>query len=106
MADVDEGQRSGWTKHLIGLAGLLVGAYLAFRFLNPIIAAFLVIVAATLLVMAVVARDWDRHPGFEEREAARIAKRHEKWARRQGVRDRDRSRWEAHQARQAHKTGQ
>jgi hypothetical protein len=80
-----------------------VGAYLAFRYLNPIIAAFLVIVAATVLVIAVVARDWDSHPSFEDREAVRAAKRHEKWARRQGARDKDRARWEAHQARQEHK---
>lgn len=99
----DQGQPNRWTKYLLGLAVLLVGAYVAFRFLNPIIAAFLVIFAATVLVMAVVARDWDKHPNFEDREAARIARRHEKWARRQGARDKDRARWEAHQARQAEK---
>jgi hypothetical protein len=104
--DVDKARTHGWTTALIGLVGLAVGAYVAFRFLNPIIAAFLVIVAATVLVIAVVARDWDQHPSFEDREAVRAAKRHEKWARRQGSRDKDRARWEAHRARQEKKAAQ
>ena len=48
-----------WTGPLVGLVGLAVLTLLAFRFLNPIIAAFLVIVAATVLCMSVIARDWD-----------------------------------------------
>ena len=93
-----------WTGPLVGLAGLAVLTLLAFRFLNPIIAAFLVIVAATVLCMSVIARDWDQHPTYEEREAARARKRSVKWARGQRGREKDRARWEAHQARQAHKT--
>ena len=53
------------------------------------------------VVIAVVARDWDRHSTFEERELARARKRAEKWERGKDARDRDRARWEAHQARQA-----
>lgn len=86
-----------------GLVALLVGGYLAFRALDPIIAAALVIVAATVLGMAVLARDWDRHPGFEEREQARAEKRKIKFARNQGTRDKDRAKWAAHQARQRQK---
>ena len=104
MANGSEARQNRWTRPLAELAGLAVGAVLAFRFLNPIVAAFLVIIAATMLGIAEVARDWDRHPSFEEREAARARKRAAKWARGQGARDKDRARWEAHQARQARKT--
>lgn len=88
-----------WT----GLAVLIVGGYLAFRFLNPIIAAALVIVAATVLGMAGVARNWDHHPDYEEREQVRAEKRRIKFAATQGARDKDRAKWEAHQARQRRK---
>jgi hypothetical protein len=54
--------------------------------------------------MAAFARDWDRHSTFEERELARARKRAEKWERGKSARDRDRARWEAHQARQAKKS--
>ena len=83
-----------------------MGGVLAFLFLNKVVAAFLVIFAATILVMAVVARDWDQHPDFEERERARARKRAEKWERGQAARDKDRAKWEAHRARQAEKTQQ
>jgi hypothetical protein len=97
-------RRQRWTGPLVGLAGVAVLALLTFRFLNPIIAAFLVIVAATVLGMSVVASNWDQHPTYEEREAARARKRSVKWARGQRGREKDRARWEAHQARQANKT--
>jgi hypothetical protein len=90
-----------WTGPLLGLVGLAVLAFVLFRYANTIIAAFIVIVAATVLGMAVVARDWDQHPTYEDREAARARKRKEKWARGQGARAKDRARWEAHRARQA-----
>jgi hypothetical protein len=67
------------------------------------IAAFLAIAGLTLLVVAFLARDWDRHSTFEERELARARKRKEKWERGKDARARDRARWEAHQARQAAK---
>jgi hypothetical protein len=83
--------------------GALVAAVsaLAFVVLDPIVAAFLVILLVTGAVIALVARDWDRHPTFEEREQVRARKRSEKWDRNQAARDRDRARWEAHQAKQA-----
>jgi hypothetical protein len=89
----------------IGLVVLLAGGYLAFRALDPILAAALVIVAATVLGMAALARNWDQHPGFEEREQVRAEKRRIKFAQSQGTRDKDRAKWEAHQARQRQKAG-
>ena len=91
-----------WT----GLVLLLAGGYLAFRVLDPILAAALVIVAATVLGMAVLARDWDQHPRFEEREQVRAERRKIKFAQNQGARDKDRAKWEAHQARQRAKAAQ
>ena len=89
------------------LWGALVAvvSVLAFVVLNPILAAFLVILLVTGAVMAVVARDWDQHSTFEEREAARARKRAEKWDRNQAARDRDRARWEAHQAKRTGSSG-
>jgi hypothetical protein len=89
-----------------GLVVLIAGGYLAFRVLNPIIAAALVIVAATVVGMAGLARDWDQHPGYEEREQLRAEKRTIKFAQTQGARDKDRAKWEAHQARQRQKGAQ
>jgi hypothetical protein len=82
-----------------------VVSVLAFLLLDPIVAAFLVILLVTGAVMAFLARDWDQHSTYEEREAARARKRAEKWDRNQAARDRDRARWEAHQARQAGTAG-
>lgn len=76
---------------------------LAFLLLDPILAAFVAIMLITGAIIAFVARDWDRHSTFEEREAARARKRAEKWERNAGARAKDRARWEAHQARQAGK---
>ena len=98
--------RSGTAFWGGGLVVLIVGGYLAFRILNPIIAAALVIVAATVLGIAALARDWDRHPGYEEREQLRAERRKIKFAENQGVRDKDRAKWEAHQARQRQKEAQ
>jgi len=91
----------------LGLAALgwVAGSVLAFRHLDPIIAAFAVIMGLSVLVVAFVARDWDSHSTYEERENARARRRAEKWERNADVRARDRARWEAHQARQAKKTG-
>ena len=86
-----------------GLGGLIVVGYLAFRVLNPILAAALVIVAATVLGIAALARDWHQHPSYEEREQLRAERRKIKFAQNQGARDRDRAKWEAHQARQRQK---
>ena len=83
--------------------GALVAAVslLGFRLLDPILAAFVAILVVTGAVIAYVARDWDQHSTYEQREAARAAKRAVKWERNQAARDRDRAKWEAHQARQA-----
>jgi hypothetical protein len=83
--------------------GVLVAVVsaLAFLLLDPVLAAFLVILLVTGAVIAYVARDWDQHSTYEEREAVRAQKRAEKWERNKAARDRDRAKWEAHQARQA-----
>jgi hypothetical protein len=77
---------------------------LAFRTLDPILAAFLVIMGLTALVIGLAARDWERHSTFEERELARARKRKAKWEAGKAARARDRARWEAHQAQQAKKS--
>jgi hypothetical protein len=59
----------------------------------------------TAVAIAWFARDWDQHPGFEEREQERARKRALKRERTAGARDRDRERWEAHQAKKARKAG-
>jgi hypothetical protein len=93
-----------WAGLALGAAMWAAGSVLAFLKLDPIIAAFVVILGATAVVIAAAARDWDRHSTFEERELARARKRAEKWERGKDARDRDRARWEAHQARQAKKS--
>jgi hypothetical protein len=96
--------RGRGTAALVGAALVCAaGSVLAFRYLDPIVAAFVVILAVTLLVVAFLARDWDSHSTYEEREIARARRRKEKWERGADARDRDRARWEAHQARQAKK---
>jgi hypothetical protein len=88
------------------LGGALVAALavLAFVLLDPILAAFVVILLVTAAVIAVLARDWDRHSTYEERELARAQKRAQKWERGKDARARDRAKGEAHQARQAGRT--
>lgn len=93
-----------WTGLAIGAALWAVGSVLAFLALDPILAALLTIFAATAVSLAALARDWDRHSTFEERELARARRRAEKWERNKDVRERDRARWEAYQARQEKKT--
>lgn len=88
-------------RMMFGAALVAAVAVLGFVLLDPILAAFLSILLVTGAVIAVLARDWDRHSTFEERELARARKRAEKWERNADVRARDRVRWEAHQARQA-----
>jgi hypothetical protein len=86
----------------IGFSAVVAaGCVAAFLFLDPIIAAFVALVLVTGLGAAFVARDWDRHPTYEQREQARTLRRKAKWERGQAARDRDRAKWEAHQARQA-----
>ena len=98
--------RGRWSVAL-GVAALVwaAGTFLAFRSLDPILAAFVAIVGVTVLGIAVAARGWDTHSTYEQREDARARKRAEKWERSAGARARDRARWEEHQARQAKKSG-
>jgi len=89
---------------MLGGAVVAALAVLAFVLLDPILAAFVVILLVTAAVIAVLARDWDRHSTYEERELARAQKRAQKWERGKDARARDRAKWEAHQARQAGRT--
>jgi hypothetical protein len=91
------------TKWIAAAAAAAAGSVLAFVSLDPILAAFVAILLVTGFVVAVLARDWDRHSTFEDREAARARKRAEKWDRGAESRAKDRAKWEAHQARQAKK---
>ena len=102
--DTAPSRASRWAGVALGAAVWATGSVLAFLNLDPIVAAFLVILGGTAVVIAAVARDWDRHSTFEERELARARKRAEKWERGMAARDRDRARWEAHHARQARKS--
>jgi divalent metal cation (Fe/Co/Zn/Cd) transporter len=87
-------------RWVLGGAVAVGGSLAAFALLDPIIAAFVAIVLATVAVIAVLAGDWDRHSTFEERELERARRRKEKWERGAAARERDRARWEAHRARQ------
>jgi phosphate/sulfate permease len=84
---------------VFGVAAVL-GSVAAFVYLDPIIAAFVAILLVTAVTMAFLARDWDRHSTFEQRELERARRRAEKWERGKDARERDRVKWEAHQARQ------
>jgi membrane protein implicated in regulation of membrane protease activity len=87
-------------------AAVAVVSVLAFVLLDPVLAAFVTILLVTAAVVALLARDWDRHSTYEERELARAQRRAEKWERGTDARARDRAKWEAHQARQAGKADQ
>ena len=104
MSEVSQPRRKRSAGLTLGALVWVAGAVLAYLFLDPIIASFLVILGLTALVIGALARDWDRHSTFEERELARARKRAEKWERNKDTRARDRARWEAHQAKQARKT--
>ena len=90
------------TQRLVLLGAVVVlGSIAAVVLLDPILAAFVVIMLVTALGAAVAARDWDQHSTYEEREHARAVRRKEKWERSKDARERDRERWQAHQARKA-----
>ena len=86
-------------RWLVGGGIWAVLTVLVFLLLNPILAAFITIVTGTVVVVLGLAANWEDHSTFEEREAARAVKRKEKWDRNKDARERDRARWEAHQAR-------
>jgi hypothetical protein len=68
---------------------------------DVLVSAGLVIFGAVLLLVLAMARDWDAHSTFEEREVLRARRRKARWERNADSRARDRERWEAHQARRA-----
>jgi hypothetical protein len=78
-----------------------VGAVVAFVVLDPVIAAFACILGLTAVAAAFLASDWVRSTSYEEREAERARRRQAKWEAGAAARERDRARWEAHQARKA-----
>ena len=86
---------------MIGAVVWAVGSAVAFAVLDPIIAAFVCILGLTAVVMTFLSSDWVRSTTFEEREAERVRRRKEKWDAGAAARERDRARWEAHQARRA-----
>ena len=89
---------------VLGSAVVVLGSTAAFLLLDVILAAAVAIVLVTVLGAAFAANGWEQHSTYEEREQARAVKRKQKWESSQEARDRDRARWEAHQARKA--TGQ
>ena len=93
-------------RWLIGGGIWAVVTVLVFLLLNPILAAFITIITATIVVVLALAANWENHPTFEQREAARAVKRKEKWDRNSDARERDRALWEAHRAEQARQTEQ
>jgi len=88
-------------RSLVGAGIWAVVTALAFLLINPILATFVTIVGATVVVVVALAGDWENHPTFEQRELARARKRAEKRERTKDARAKDRARWEAHQARKA-----
>ena len=89
---------------VIGGAVLTLAGVGAVFLIDVILGAFVGILGLTMVVMGALARDWDRHPSYEEREDARARRRKERWERGSAARDRDRARWEAYQARQEKKS--
>jgi hypothetical protein len=71
-----------------------------FLVMNWVLALFVSIVGLTVLVVLVMASDWEQHSTFEERERIRAARRKEKFERSAAARARDREIWEAHRARE------
>jgi ABC-type transport system involved in cytochrome bd biosynthesis fused ATPase/permease subunit len=99
---VTEPQSTRRNPGLLTVAGVaVVLAVVAFLVMDVVVAAFVGIVLVTIAVMAVLASDWESHPTFEQREQRRAVRRKAKWEQNAGVRERDRRRWEAHQAQKA-----
>ena len=82
----------------------VVASVAAFAVLDPVIAAFAAILGLTVVGIAFLSSDWVRSTSFEEREAERVRRRKAKWDAGAAARERDRARWEAHQARKAGNT--
>lgn len=89
------------TGPVLGAVVAVALSALAFLVLDVVIAVAVAVVLLTVLGMALAARGWDQHSTFEEREQERALRRKEKWEQNAGARERDRRRWEAHQAQRA-----
>lgn len=109
-ADTGAVTREPWSARRViatalGAAVTLALAVAAFTRFDLVIASAVAIVLVTTFGMIVAASGWDQHSTYEEREAARARRRQEKWDRNKAARERDRLKWEAHHARQAHPDG-
>jgi ribulose kinase len=108
---VTHGAARGWRilvpvpKRLLvpALAAAVGLSVLAFVTLSPVLAAAVTIGSLTLVAVAALSADWEKHPSFEERERARSLRRKEKWERNADARARDRARYEAYQEGRARK---
>jgi hypothetical protein len=76
---------------------------LAFLTLSPVLAAAVLIGSLTVVAVAGLSADWEKHPSFEEREKTRAQRRKEKWERNADARAKDRARFEAYQEGRAKK---
>jgi hypothetical protein len=78
----------------------------AFR-VDPILGSFVGIFGAIAVVVVHVAGSWDQHPDYEQRELERsrrrAARKAKNWEKKAPARERDRARYEAHQAKLAAK---
>ena len=88
---------------LPALAAALAVSLLAFLNLSLVPAAAVTIGSLTLVAVAALSADWEKHPSFEERERARSLRRKEKWERSADARAKDRARYEAYQEGRAKK---
>jgi ribulose kinase len=79
------------------LIAALALSVLAFLTLSPVLAAAVLIGSVTLVAVAALSADWEKHPSFEERERVRSLRRKEKWERSAEARAKDRARYEAYQ---------
>ena len=97
------GREEGRSAFPVVVAVVWVAASIAaFTWLDPVLAAFASIIGLTLVGVAFASSSgWVRSTSYEERELERARRRKAKWEAKADVRERDRVRWEAHQARRA-----
>jgi hypothetical protein len=100
----DEQTRSRPAGPVVAAVVWAVASAVVFVLLDVVIAAFLCILGLTAVALAFLSSDWVRSTTFEEREAERVRRRKAKWEAGEAARERDRARWEAHQARKAGRT--
>jgi ABC-type multidrug transport system fused ATPase/permease subunit len=86
---------------LIGLGVVAAVAVLTYLSIDVILATFVTIIVAAVVLVWVAGSDWQQHSTFEQRELDRARKRAAKWDRTADARAKDRARWEAHQAKRA-----